>query len=38
MGLRSLKERAGLLGGFMVVTSRIGQGTRILIKIPCKEN
>jgi signal transduction histidine kinase len=38
MGLRSLKERAGLLGGVMVVTSRIGQGTRILIKLPCKEN
>jgi signal transduction histidine kinase len=38
MGLRSLKERAGLLGGVMAVTSRIGQGTRILIKLPCKES
>jgi signal transduction histidine kinase len=37
MGLRSLKERAGLLGGVMAVTSRIGLGTRILIKLPCKE-
>ncbi|MCU0563850.1 MAG: MEDS domain-containing protein [Desulfobacterales bacterium] len=37
MGLRSLKERADLLGGVMVVTSRVGHGTRILIKLPCKE-
>jgi signal transduction histidine kinase len=37
MGLRSLKERADLLGGVMVVTSRVGRGTRILIKLPCKE-
>jgi signal transduction histidine kinase len=37
MGLRSLKERADLLGGIMVVSSRIGKGTRILVKLPCQE-
>jgi len=34
MGLRSLKERADLLGGIMLVTSQPGQGTKILIKFP----
>jgi signal transduction histidine kinase len=34
MGLRSLQERTDLLGGTMIVASKIGQGTRILIKFP----
>jgi signal transduction histidine kinase len=37
MGLRSLKERADLLGGVMAVRSVIGKGTRILFKLPCRE-
>jgi PAS domain S-box-containing protein len=37
MGLRSMKERTGLLGGQMIVQSRPMQGTRIFIKIPCQE-
>jgi signal transduction histidine kinase len=34
MGLRSLQERTDLLGGAMIVTSKLGQGTKILIKLP----
>jgi len=34
MGLRSLQERTDLLGGVMIVTSKPGQGTKILIKLP----
>jgi signal transduction histidine kinase len=34
MGLRSLQERTDLLGGLMLVTSKPGQGTKILIKFP----
>jgi len=34
MGLRSLQERTDLLGGRMLVTSKPGQGTKILIKFP----
>jgi signal transduction histidine kinase len=34
MGLRSLQERTDLLGGTMFVTSKIGLGTKILIKLP----
>jgi len=34
MGLRSLQERTDLLGGVMIVVSKPGQGTRILIKLP----
>jgi signal transduction histidine kinase len=34
MGLRSLQERTHLLGGVMIVTSKPGQGTKILIKLP----
>ena len=33
MGLRSLQERTDLLGGVMIVTSKTGQGTKILIKL-----
>ena len=38
MGLRSMRERTGLLGGQMIVQSRPMQGTRIFIKIPCQED
>jgi signal transduction histidine kinase len=34
MGLRSLQERTDLLGGAMIVASKIGQGAKILIKLP----
>jgi signal transduction histidine kinase len=34
MGLRSLQERTDLLGGVMIVSSKLGQGTKILIKLP----
>jgi len=34
MGLRSLQERTDLLGGVMIVASKPGQGTKILIKLP----
>lgn len=34
MGLRSLQERTHLLGGSMMVKSKLGQGTKILIKLP----
>jgi len=37
MGIRSIKERAALLGGKMAIQSRPMQGTKIFIKIPCKE-
>jgi PAS domain S-box-containing protein len=37
MGLRSMRERTGLLGGQMIVQSRPMQGTRIFIKIPYQE-
>ncbi|SMP62976.1 PAS domain S-box-containing protein [Desulfonatronum zhilinae] len=34
MGMRSMLERATLLGGTMRIQSRIGQGTRILVELP----
>jgi signal transduction histidine kinase len=34
MGLRSLRERTDLLSGIMMVASKAGQGTKILIKLP----
>jgi signal transduction histidine kinase len=34
MGLRSLQERTDLLGGSMIVASKAGHGTKILIKLP----
>lgn len=34
MGLRSMEERARLIGGSMEIQSRIGTGTRIIFKIP----
>lgn len=37
MGLRSMKERTHLLGGEITVQSRPMQGTKIFIKIPCRE-
>jgi len=37
MGLWSMEERARLLGGYMKIDSKPGEGTRILAKIPCTE-
>lgn len=37
MGLRSLRERAKLLGGTCSIKSRSGEGTRIIVEFPCKE-
>ena len=34
MGLRSMQERAGLLGGKMRIQSRAMQGTKIVVEIP----
>jgi PAS domain S-box-containing protein len=34
VGLRSMRERAGLLGGELVVASRPGQGTTVRMKTP----
>ncbi|QJB58365.1 PAS domain S-box protein [Pseudodesulfovibrio sp. zrk46] len=34
MGLRSMEERARLVGGSMEIESRLGTGTRIIFKIP----
>ncbi|WP_229590904.1 PAS domain-containing sensor histidine kinase [Pseudodesulfovibrio sediminis] len=34
MGMRSMEERARLIGGTMEIQSRIGTGTRILFKVP----
>ncbi len=34
MGLRSMRERATLLGGTMRIQSRLGQGTKILVELP----
>ena len=38
MGLRSMQERVSLLGGTMTIRSKQGHGTRLFIKVPCKEN
>ncbi len=37
MGLRSMRERTHLLGGQMMLRSRPGAGTQVVIKIPLKE-
>jgi signal transduction histidine kinase len=37
MGLRSMEERVGLLGGKITIRSRPSQGTRIFIEVPYKE-
>jgi signal transduction histidine kinase len=34
MGLRSIKERAALLGGTAKIDSRRGEGTRIIVRFP----
>ena len=34
MGLRSMQERATLLGGSMRIRSRLGKGTQILVELP----
>ena len=36
MGLRSMEERVDLLGGKMRIHSRISEGTKIFIEVPCK--
>ena len=36
MGLQSMKERAMLLGGEMVIQSYPGKGTKIVVKVPIK--
>jgi PAS domain S-box-containing protein len=38
MGLRSMKERVGLLNGKMKIQSRPKEGTRIFIEVPYKES
>ncbi|MBW1743675.1 MAG: PAS domain-containing protein [Deltaproteobacteria bacterium] len=37
MGLRSMEERVNLLGGKMTIKSRLGQGTKLFIEVPLKE-
>ena len=37
-GLIGITERARILGGVPVIQSAAGQGTRIEIKLPCKQN
>ncbi len=37
MGLRSLQERAEVLGGVLLVTSAPGRGTKILARLPCPD-
>jgi signal transduction histidine kinase len=34
-GLRGLADRAGALDGKLVVESLLGEGTRVLVEIPC---
>ncbi|WP_051434442.1 PAS domain-containing sensor histidine kinase [Desulfonatronum lacustre] len=38
MGMRSMLERATLLGGTMHIQSRLGQGTKILVELPADES
>lgn len=38
MGLRSMQERAVLLGGTMRICSRLGKGTEIMVEIPYERN
>ncbi|PKN22639.1 MAG: hypothetical protein CVU64_24680 [Deltaproteobacteria bacterium HGW-Deltaproteobacteria-21] len=38
MGIRGIKERVASLEGTLKITSRPGQGTRILAEVPCKED
>lgn len=35
MGLRTMRERAELLGGTFQVLSRPGAGTRVMVRVPC---
>jgi signal transduction histidine kinase len=37
MGLSSMEERVGLLGGKMLINSTPGRGTKILIEVPISE-
>lgn len=36
MGLKSMEERAGLLGGKFVIKSECGNGTQIMVEVPCR--
>lgn len=36
LGLLGMKERVALLGGTMKIHSRMGQGTKILVELPCQ--
>ncbi|MBG0786621.1 MAG: sensor histidine kinase [Anaerolineaceae bacterium] len=37
MGLKSMRERAELIGGELIIDSRIGVGTKIILKYPYKQ-
>ncbi len=37
MGLDSMKERVGLLNGNLKIQSRLGEGTKIIIEVPIRE-
>jgi len=36
LGLRTMEERAALLGGTLSVASRPGAGTRVTVEVPCR--
>jgi PAS domain S-box-containing protein len=38
MGICSMRERAGLLGGKMTIQSKSGQGTTVIVEVPCELN
>ena len=38
LGLLGMKERVVLLGGTMEIQSRLGQGTKIFVELPCGRN
>jgi signal transduction histidine kinase len=37
VGLASMEERAGLLGGRCTIQSTVGQGTRVVVRLPVRE-
>ncbi len=37
MGLKSMKERAELIGGELIIDSKLGQGTKIILKYPYRK-
>lgn len=38
LGLRSMQERVELMGGEMIIDSKPGFGTKLLIKVPCRDH